>query len=208
MSPQPPIRDEKFWDERYERHDAPWDTNRPSNQLQRIIGEYNILPCRVLEFGCGTGANAVFLAQQGFDVTALDISPLAVEQARAKVQAAGVNVKLLAADVLKLPDLGPPFPFAFDRGVYHGIRQENLGGFLDVLKRVVAPGGMYLTMAGNANEVSPPEIGPPRVSAEEICCELGSIMDLVQLREFRFGELIIDDRRAHPLAWSALFRGK
>ena len=193
------------WNERYVQRNTPWDTGRPSSELQRILREHEIVRGRALELGCGTGTNAVFLAQQGFDVTAMDISPLAIEQARAKVDEAGVDVTLLAADLLKLPDVGPPFQFVFDRGVYHAVRRENLAGYLDTLSRVTALGGMYLTLAGNANEICPGEGGPPRVSAEEICRELAPLMDLVQLREIRFDEAVIGGKRERPLAWSALF---
>src|SRR5437868_12134070 len=50
-------------------------------------------PGRVIELGCGTGTNSILLAQQGFEVTAVDISPLALEQARGKAASAGVTSK-------------------------------------------------------------------------------------------------------------------
>jgi len=196
------------WDERYAQRNTPWDTGRPSSELQRILREREIPRGRALELGCGTGTNAVFLAQQGFDVTAVDVASLAIEQARVKATEAGVDVTWFVADLLDLPDVGPPFPFVFDRGVYHAVRREDLAGFLETLSRVTAPGGTYLTLAGNANEMRPDEAGPPRVSAEEICRELAPLMDLVQLREIRFDEAIIDGKRERPLAWSALFRRK
>src|SRR4051812_46279454 len=78
------------WDERYEKGETPWDTGRPSSELLRVLAEESVTPDRAVELGCGTGANAVWLAQQGFDVTALDLSPLAVEQGRQRARAAGV----------------------------------------------------------------------------------------------------------------------
>ncbi len=202
------------WNERYAEDNAPWDTGRPSSELQRILQQHEIPRGRVLELGCGTGTNAVLLAQQGFEVTAIDISTLAIERARVKAAEAGVNVTLAAADLLDLPDLdmpdlGPAFPFVFDRGVYHTVRREALEGFLDTLSRVSAPGGIYLTLAGNANEVRPDEEGPPRVSAETICREMDPLMELIQLREFRFDKSPMDTPdRPRALAWSALFRRK
>ncbi len=197
------------WNERYAENNAPWDTGQASSELRRILQQHEIPRGRVLELGCGTGTNAVFLAQQGFEVTAVDISALAIERARVKAAEAGVNVTLAAADLLDLPDLGPAFPFVFDRGVYHTVRREVLEGFLETLARVSAPGGMYLTLAGNANEVRPDEEGPPRVSAETICHEMDPLMELVQLREFRFDKSPKDTPdRPRALAWSALFRRK
>ena len=57
------------WDERYEKGETPWDTGQPSSELQRILAEEAIAPCRALELGCGTGTNAVWLAQQGFETS-------------------------------------------------------------------------------------------------------------------------------------------
>jgi cyclopropane fatty-acyl-phospholipid synthase-like methyltransferase len=197
------------WNERYAENNAPWDTGQPSSELRRILQQHEIPRGRVLELGCGTGTNAVFLAQQGFEVTAVDISALAIERARVKAAEAGVNVTLATADLIELPDLGPAFPFVFDRGVYHTVRREALDGFLETLARVSAPGGMYLTLAGNANEVRPDEEGPPRVSAETICREMDPLMELIQLREFRFDKSPKDTpNRPRALAWSALFRRK
>jgi SAM-dependent methyltransferase len=173
--------------------------------LTRILAEWNIGPSRVLELGCGTGNNAVYLAQRGFDVTAFDLASLAVEAARARAAAARVEIRLLQADALELPDLGT-FPFVFDRGLYHVMRRTNLERFLRTLARVCQPGGWYLTLAGNANDPHVGEPGPPRARAEELCHELESLFELVQLREFVFDGAPIAGRDARPLAWSALLR--
>jgi 2-polyprenyl-3-methyl-5-hydroxy-6-metoxy-1,4-benzoquinol methylase len=60
------------WNDRYRDDDLPWDTGRPSSELQRVVGQDAVRPCRALELGCGTGTNSVWLAQQGFEVTGID----------------------------------------------------------------------------------------------------------------------------------------
>jgi SAM-dependent methyltransferase len=197
---------EAEWNQRYLDRETPWDSGEPSRELQRLLQEGLIPPCRMLELGCGTGTNALYLARQGFEVTALDLAPNAIEQARAKAAQAGLPVRFLQADALRLPDLGPPFPFVFDRGVYHHLRTVDLDRFRASLKRVSAPGGLYLTLAGNANERGAPSEGPPRVHAHEICLELGPLFDLVQLREYRFDGVRIQGQLVSPLAWSVLLR--
>jgi SAM-dependent methyltransferase len=196
------------WNDRYATGNAPWDSGQSSRELERILGEKWFAPSRMLEIGCGTGTNAIFLAQRGFDVTAVDVAPLALDKARAKAAASKVKVNFRQADALALPDLGGPFPFVFDRGVYHHLRQVDLQRFLASLARVSQPGGCYLTLAGNANDSAPAELGPPRVHAHELCQELRGLFDLVQLREFRFDGVVIDGRDVAPLAWSALLRRK
>src|SRR5438874_5426529 len=97
------MSDQARWDERYDKADTPWETGLPSSELQRVVAEVPVAPCRAVELGCGTGASAVWLARQGFDVTALDLSPLAIERARRRADQAGVAVRFLAADVLDPP---------------------------------------------------------------------------------------------------------
>lgn len=208
MNPDPERSEFERWNERYATRDTPWDSGEPSRELQRILAEEWFPIGRVLELGCGTGTNAIYLATLGFEVTATDLSPLAIERAKEKAGQAGVAVRFEQADVLTLPDLGPPFPFVFDRGLYHAMRRADLAGFLGALARVVEPGGHYLTLAGNANDPEPSEGGPPRVHAQELCGELAPLFDLVQLREFRFDGVVSNGRALSPLAWSGLFRGR
>jgi len=201
-------QDQVNWDERYQTKNTPWDSGEVSVELRRVVGEGWFKPSRMLEIGCGTGTNAVWLAQQGFTVTAFDLSPLAIEQARARADKARVDVRFFVGNALELPDLGEPFPFVFDRGVYHHLRSVDLAGFRKTLERMTTPGSYYLTLAGNGNEQGPPENGPPTVLAHEIVAELGPIFHLVQLREFRFDGVVIQERPVRPLGWSILSRRK
>ncbi len=191
----------EHWDTRYQTGDTPWETGHPSTELQRVVAEDEIAPCPALELGCGTGRNAVWLAQRGFDVTALDISPLAVERARQRAATAGVNVRFLLADVLADPDVGGPFGFFFDRGCYHVVRQLDLAAYLRLLERALRPGATGLVLAGNARL---PRTGPPPVSEDELRTELGRLFEFVRLREFQF-DLAPGDAERH-LGWSCLLR--
>lgn len=71
--------------------------------------------------------NAVYLAGQGFDVTAIDLAPTALEAGRERAREAGVTVKWIQADVLNPPALAP-FDLIFDRGCYHGVRRQSPSG--------------------------------------------------------------------------------
>lgn len=201
------------WKDRYATGQTPWDSGTPSLEIQRVLSEHAIAPRRTLEIGCGTGTNAVWLAQQGFDVTAVDLVPLAIERAVTRAKTAGAKVDFRAANLLD-PSVvetlaaGGPYAFVFDRGVYHCLREENLAAFFDAIQRLTSSGSLYLLLAGNANDPQPPEQGPPRVKAEAMLAELGPLFDLVQLREIRFDGVTIDGTALNPLAWSALWRRK
>lgn len=73
-------RTKKFWDDLYEKHDQIW-SGKPNAQLTLIAR--TIKPGTALDLGCGEGGDAVWLAQQGWRVVATDVSPVALERAKA-----------------------------------------------------------------------------------------------------------------------------
>src|SRR5262249_28109897 len=114
-----------------------------------------------------------------------------------------VSVRFLSADVLDPPDeLGGPFDFFFDRGCYHVVRREDVGAYLGTLARLSQPSVQGLVLAGNARE--PHEPGPPVVSEAETRAELGTLFDIVALREFRFDQ--VEEVGLRFLGWSCLLR--
>ncbi len=188
------------WNECYREGNLPWDTGRPSSELQRVVNRKSIRPCRALEMGCGTGTNCVWLAQQGFTVVGVDLAPLAIEQAEKRAQAAGVRVQYLASDLVSLPSMGEPFEFFFDRGCYHAVRRKTPDAYARAVARHLATGARGLILAGNARE--PHDPGPPVVTEEQIRSELGDAFRIVELNEFHFDEA--PGIPANFLGWSCL----
>src|SRR3954469_11447932 len=194
------MKEQSDWNDRYRDGNLPWDTGRPSSELQLVLKQNAIQPCRALDIGCGTGTNSVWLAQQGFELTGIDVSPLAVDRAEKRAHAAGVKVQFVVGDVLHLPELDGPFAFFFDRGCYHAVRREAPEQYAAAIAQQLAPGARGLVLAGNARE--PHDPGPPVVSEHEIRSELGTAFQILDLHEFRF-----DDAPGVPerfLCWSCL----
>jgi len=188
------------WNDHYRLGHLPWDTGQPSSELLRVFSHYSVQRCRVLEIGCGTGTNSVWLAQQGFDVTGIDLAPLAIEQAEKRAHAAGVTVQFMVADVLAMPELVNPFDFFFDRGCYHAVRRTAPEQYATSVARQLVTGGRGLILAGNAKEPHVP--GPPVVTEEQIRHDLGSSFHILDLHEFRFDEAPGVPERF--LGWSCL----
>ncbi|MDT7576084.1 MAG: hypothetical protein QOH17_2417, partial [Pseudonocardiales bacterium] len=86
------------WDERYASLDQVW-SGRPNGALVAEVAQ--LRPGRVLDVGCGEGADAVWLAQQGWDVTALDVSQVALERAALHARQAGVTVRWVHAGLVE-----------------------------------------------------------------------------------------------------------
>jgi SAM-dependent methyltransferase len=191
------------WETRYQKEDMPWDSGRPSDMLVRLIEEETIRPCRALELGSGTGTNAIHLARLGFDMTGVDISAKAIELAKAKAADAGIAVRWIAGDLLRINSLGEPFDFVFDRGCYHCVREETESDYVEFLRNNLKPDGQALILAGNDREPKA-EHGPPVVSEAEIRDAFRDGFKIDRLEEFRFqtheGETFA------PLAWMILLR--
>jgi len=190
------------WEERYRTGDTPWETGKPSSELCRMMAQENLRPGRAIDLGCGTGANAVWLSQQGFDVTGVDLSDLAIKAARAGAAAANTAVRFIRHNLLEPGDLGGPFAFFFDRGCYHVVRRIDVNRHLQTLESITRPGSTGLVLAGNARERQDP--GPPVVTEQEIRNELGRSFAIVWLREFHFDSV---GQEGKPfLGWSCFLR--
>lgn len=202
MSEQPDPNVVPFdWDTIYREGTPPWETGRPASELVRVLDEGAIPIGTALELGCGTGADAIYLAQKGFEVTAVDFSPTAIERARTRAERYDVNVRFVLDDVYEFGKHCEPFDFVYDAGFYHYIRQKELAKLLDMLWRVTRPGSYYLALVGAAGEKA--EGGPPQVSEREIRFELGRLFEFVQFRNFPFESPF---RREGYLGWSVLMR--
>jgi SAM-dependent methyltransferase len=91
----------------YAEQDTVW-SGEPNAQL--VAEVTSLTPGTALDVGCGEGADAVWLAQHGWDVTAIDISDIALDRARARADSAGVDVSFEHADLVA----APPAPGAYD----------------------------------------------------------------------------------------------
>jgi ubiquinone/menaquinone biosynthesis C-methylase UbiE len=120
----------------------PWDTGISPPELLEFMAEHK--PARAIDIGCGTGTNAITLARAGWQVTGVDFAPRAIQIARRKMGAAGVQARLLVRDATRLHGISGPFELALDLGCFHGIPQDRQRQYLDQLERVLASGGFWL----------------------------------------------------------------
>ena len=88
--------DREDWNRRYEGEGLIW-TAEPNRMLVTEVGR--MVPGRVLDLGCGEGRNAVWLARQGWSVTAVDFSDVGLDKGRRLADAHAVTVEWVLADV-------------------------------------------------------------------------------------------------------------
>ena len=196
------MRTRKEWNGCYETGDLPWDTGRPDKNLLRTVSRHPVRPCRALEIGCGTGTNAVWLAEQGFEVTALDISPTAIAMAGSRAQSEHAQVEFLVADILADKTPAGPFGLVFDRGCLHSFdAPAERAAFAALVWRLLDSEGLWLSLIGSADGPER-EVGPPRLSALRVAEVVEPRFEILSLEAIVFDS----DAPDPPRAWACLLQ--
>jgi len=135
------------WDSIYHHYGVeslPWELGRPRDILVEIVKSGKVRPCKTLDVCCGAGTNPVYLAEKGFEVTALDVSDAAVEYAKKKAERASLGIDFLVGDFLHLPFGSRRFSFVFDFGCFHHVPVKDRSVFIEGIHRVLTQNGMCL----------------------------------------------------------------
>ena len=161
---------------------APWDI--PGRQPAFVgLEATGMIRGSVLDAGCGTGENALYLASRGHEVWGLDFIPVAIEGAKAKAKERGLGVDFQVGDALKLDQLGRTFDTVIDCGLFHTFADEERPLYVSGLATVVRPGGSVHILCFSDQE--PPGQGPRRVAQQEIRDAFRDGWQVVEIREAR-----------------------
>jgi len=99
------------------RFGAPWESGRPRDELAGLVDSgrlspHRLPPGRAVDLGCGSGANAIFLAEHGFDVVGVDFSSVALAKARATAAPRpGLRLRFVESDLAAEEVTGVDGPF-------------------------------------------------------------------------------------------------
>ena len=186
----------------YKEGSAPWDIGRSDFNFIQTVTMTPIQPCKALEIGCGTGDNAIWLAQQGFEVVAVDSADLAIEKAEHKAADANVSCVFFVQDFLSSQVEGAPFGFAFDRGCFHVMdSDEDRTKFAGRVHRHLEDGGLWLSLIGSADDDRAGE-GPPTRTARQIANAVEPYFEILSLASSHFETNL----PFQPRAWVCLMR--
>ncbi|HEU5119140.1 MAG TPA: methyltransferase domain-containing protein [Isosphaeraceae bacterium] len=161
----------------------PWDVPGPQPVFVQLE-EAGEIRGSVLDSGCGTGENALYLASRGHEVMGVDVVPVAIERARDKAQQRGLNVRFEVADALELDRLGRQFDSVIDSGLFHTFDDELRAAYVRSLGAAVRPGGTYHMVCFSDQE--PPGEGPRRITPQEIRDAFRDGWEVQSIREARF----------------------
>ena len=144
----------ELWDQRYTERDQLW-SGQPNGALVTEVA--GMTPGSVLDVGCGEGADAVWLAGQGWVVTALDVSGVALARAAGHAKDAGVEVRWIHAGLAEAAL--PPRSFDLVSAQYPALPRTPDARAERALLAAVAPGGVLLLVHHAGMESRPPDDG-------------------------------------------------
>lgn len=171
------------FEEAYRAGAPPWDIGRPQGAIVRLF-ERGEIRGSVLDVGCGTGENALWLAARGRTVTGVDASPTAVEQALRKAAERGLSVPFLVADALQLRRLHHNFETVIDCGLFHTLADDQRRPYAQSLTEVLSPGGVLHLLCFSDEE--PEGSGPRRVPEYDIRATFRSLFAPVRIEAESF----------------------
>ncbi|MFE7230078.1 class I SAM-dependent methyltransferase [Streptomyces sp. NPDC002405] len=134
-----------WWDGFYadRSRPVPFFVDKPDENLVEWLERGLIGGRRALDLGCGPGRNALYLAERGFEVDAVDLSPQAIAWARERARETGAEVRFLCQDAFGSAGspLTGPYDLVYDSGCFHHLPPHRRISYLALLDRVLAPGG-------------------------------------------------------------------
>jgi cyclopropane fatty-acyl-phospholipid synthase-like methyltransferase len=180
-----------FFDLVYEDdHVPPWDIGRPQAEIVHLA-EGKEFSGSVLDLGCGTGENALYLASLGHETWGVDSSPNAIAKAKKKAQERSIEVRFLVRDALELGELGRTFDNVIDTGLFHTFSDEERPLYALTIASVLRLGGKYYMLCFSDHETH--LMGPRRVSRREIKATFRDDWKINYIRAARFEDNIHRD---------------
>jgi SAM-dependent methyltransferase len=184
----------------YRDGSAPWDIGRPQPVFVRLAEE-GAISGSVLDVGCGTGENALFLASRGAEVLGVDAAPTAIARASRKASQRGLDADFVVADALDLAALDRTFDVAIDCGLFHVFSDEDRHRYERSLHAVLRAGGRYLVLC--FSDEQPGVAGPRRVSQAEIRATFAAGWRVESIVPANFDTLDTTGELRAPRAWLA-----
>ena len=141
------------WNTFYEKRvmKAPFLVNNllPDKMITEFVKGHSIRDA--VEFGCGEGRNAIFLAKRGIDVTAIDSSDIAIRNAKDKTEDLK-NVRLICSDFLAVDFADRKYDLVLDSGMFHHLAPHRRLQYRELLKGLLKETGYFVLLCFSADE--------------------------------------------------------
>ncbi|MGF2616511.1 class I SAM-dependent methyltransferase [Rossellomorea vietnamensis] len=146
-----------FYEDRTKR--VPFFKDIPDENLVSYLDKGTIKAGKALELGCGPGRNAIYLAENGFLVDAVDSSQEGLQWAKERAYSKGVKVNFIKQNIFCLEYEAGTYDLVYDSGCFHHIPPHRRTSYLEIIERALKPGGHFaLTTFVEGGELGGSEI--------------------------------------------------
>jgi SAM-dependent methyltransferase len=176
------------WEEAY-KTTPPWDIGRPQPTFVELVRTGELKKGTTLDVGCGTGENALFLAENGFSTVGVDLSTRAIDAAKAKASERKLKVDFRVANALSLDFDGSSFGNVIDSGLFHTFNDSERIAFAREIARVLGTNERYFMLCFSDKEPTNWG-GPRRVTREEIEAAFSPLFNINYIKDSYFATRI------------------
>jgi len=135
----------QFWDDFYSNREkgVPFFTNKPDENLVNYFEKKLLNPGKVLELGCGPGRNAIYFAEKGCLVDAVDLSQESIQWATERAKEKNVHVNFIYNNIFDLQIEEGTYDIVYDLGCFHHIAPHRRMNYINLVKKALKPGGYF-----------------------------------------------------------------
>ncbi|WP_336882240.1 class I SAM-dependent methyltransferase [Priestia koreensis] len=140
------LRDpEPFWEDFYTDRTKPIPifTDYPDETLVSYVRSVNLTGRKVLDIGCGAGRNALFLASQGFEVDAIDLSSTSIEWAKERADERNLSIRFIHGNLFETALRTETYDLIYDSGCFHHLAPHRRITYNKLVTRVLKTGGHF-----------------------------------------------------------------
>jgi len=166
------------WDTYYKDNkveEMPWYSKELDEDLKKELERKEITKGSILDIGTGSGTQAVQLADMGFEVTAMDISPIAIENAGKLSK----KVEFVQDDILNTK-ITKKFDYIFDRGCFHILETGDRIKYVKAVKKLLNDNGTIFLKVFSSKQKG--NLGPSRFTPEKLWTIFGKEFEVLQVR--------------------------
>lgn len=134
-----------FWEDFYSDRNKviPFFTNKPDENLHSYFERKLLKQGKVLELGCGPGRNAIFFAEKGSMVDAVDLSQNSLQWARERAKEKNININFIQENIFNLNIEEGTYDIVYDSGCFHHIAPHRRMNYIDLIQKALKPRGHF-----------------------------------------------------------------